>query len=116
MKTMWLTGLALGAGLALAGAASAQDITVGAAGPMSGGEATFGPLTVDDNLREWEYGEYEGLTTQQIRMTRPGWSIFRNGASDGESPELPTFSVTYPTGAHKRNTGHASNTKVATAV
>jgi branched-chain amino acid transport system substrate-binding protein len=39
---MWLAGLALGAGLALTGAAAAQDITVGVAGPMTGGEATFG--------------------------------------------------------------------------
>jgi branched-chain amino acid transport system substrate-binding protein len=36
MKTMWLAGVALGASLALAGAASAQDITVGVAGPMTG--------------------------------------------------------------------------------
>src|SRR3954468_22958298 len=42
MKTIWLAGIALGAGLALAGTASAQDIAVGAAGPMTGGEATFG--------------------------------------------------------------------------
>ena len=42
MKTFWLAGLALSAGLVFAGAASAQDIAVGAAGPMTGGEATFG--------------------------------------------------------------------------
>jgi branched-chain amino acid transport system substrate-binding protein len=42
MKKMWLAGLALAASLALAGTASAQDISVGVAGPMSGGEATFG--------------------------------------------------------------------------
>ena len=47
MKTMWLAGLtratlALGAGLAFTGAVAAQDITVGVAGPMSGGEASFG--------------------------------------------------------------------------
>jgi branched-chain amino acid transport system substrate-binding protein len=39
---MWLAGVALGFGLALGGVASAQDITVGVAGPMTGGEATFG--------------------------------------------------------------------------
>ncbi len=42
MKKMWLAGLALGAGLAFFGTASAQDISVGVAGPMTGGEATFG--------------------------------------------------------------------------
>ena len=42
MKRMWLAGLALAAGMTLVGAASAQDLAVGVAGPMSGGEATFG--------------------------------------------------------------------------
>ena len=42
MKTMWLAGVALGASLALAGAASAQDITIGVAGPMTGQYASFG--------------------------------------------------------------------------
>jgi branched-chain amino acid transport system substrate-binding protein len=42
MKKFWLTGIALGAGLLLGGAASAQDITVGIAGPMTGQYAAFG--------------------------------------------------------------------------
>ena len=42
MKTMWLAGVALGASLALAGTASAQDITIGVAGPMTGQYASFG--------------------------------------------------------------------------
>src|SRR4029077_4052243 len=42
MKNLRLAALALGAGLALTGAAWGQDITVGVAGPMTGGEATFG--------------------------------------------------------------------------
>jgi len=42
MKKLWLAGLALGAGLTFAGAAFAQDLVVGVAGPMTGGEATFG--------------------------------------------------------------------------
>jgi branched-chain amino acid transport system substrate-binding protein len=42
MKQLRLAGLAIGASLAFFGAASAQDITVGVAGPMTGGEATFG--------------------------------------------------------------------------
>ena len=42
MKKMWLAGVALGASLALAGTASAQDISVGVAGPMTGQYASFG--------------------------------------------------------------------------
>jgi len=42
---------------------------------------------IDENLREWEYGEYEGLTTPQIREQRPDWLLWRDGCPDGESPE-----------------------------
>src|SRR3954467_674555 len=42
MKQLKLIGLALGASLALSSAASAQDITVAVAGPMTGGESAFG--------------------------------------------------------------------------
>lgn len=42
MKTMWLAGVALGVGLAFSGTASAQDISVGVAGPMTGQYASFG--------------------------------------------------------------------------
>jgi probable phosphoglycerate mutase len=38
-----------------------------------------------DELREWDYGEYEGLTTPQIRETRPGWTVWRDGCPGGET-------------------------------
>lgn len=38
-----------------------------------------------DALLEWDYGEYEGLTTAQIRELRPGWNLWRDGCPGGES-------------------------------
>ena len=39
-----------------------------------------------DDLREWDYGEYEGLTTPEIRADHPQWNLWRDGCPDGESP------------------------------
>ena len=41
--------------------------------------------TVDPDLAEWDYGAYEGLTTPEIRQTRPGWELFADGAPGGET-------------------------------
>jgi probable phosphoglycerate mutase len=43
-------------------------------------------VELDDDLREWDYGEYEGLTTPQIRETRPDWNLWRDGCPGGEGP------------------------------
>ena len=40
-----------------------------------------------DDLAEWAYGDYEGITSKEIHQTNPGWSIFVDGAPGGESPE-----------------------------
>src|SRR5947209_5285087 len=40
-----------------------------------------------DDLREWDYGEYEGLTTPEIREQRPDWNLWTDGNPGGESPE-----------------------------
>ena len=39
----------------------------------------------DANLMEWDYGDYEGMTTPQIREQRPGWYLFRDGCPNGET-------------------------------
>ena len=42
---------------------------------------------IEPELAEWCYGDYEGVTTVQIRATKPGWSVFRDGCPGGETPE-----------------------------
>lgn len=39
---------------------------------------------VRDQLREWDYGDYEGITTAEIHGQRPGWSLWRDGCPNGE--------------------------------
>jgi probable phosphoglycerate mutase len=41
---------------------------------------------VDPDLIEWNYGEYEGKRTAEIRQQRPDWLLFRDGCPGGESP------------------------------
>jgi probable phosphoglycerate mutase len=47
--------------------------------------AGFGAVAEsDDDLREWDYGDYEGRTTAAIRAERPGWSLWSDGVPNGE--------------------------------
>lgn len=41
---------------------------------------------ITDELREWDYGDYEGLTTPQIHAERPDWELWTDGCPGGESP------------------------------
>jgi len=40
-----------------------------------------------DYLREWDYGDYEGLTTAEIQKSAPGWTIFTGTPPNGETVE-----------------------------
>jgi len=42
-------------------------------------------VTPDPDLLEWDYGGYEGLSTAQIRETRPGWYLWRDGVIPGDA-------------------------------
>lgn len=49
--------------------------------------AGFGArMEIVQELREWEYGDYEGLTSEQIHASNPGWDLWRDGCPGGESP------------------------------
>jgi broad specificity phosphatase PhoE len=49
--------------------------------------AGFPDAHVDDDLAEWNYGDYEGITTQQIRETVPGWTVWTHPCPGGETAE-----------------------------
>jgi probable phosphoglycerate mutase len=49
--------------------------------------AGFADATVDEDLVEWDYGEYEGLTREEIRERDPSWTIFTGAVPAGESAE-----------------------------
>lgn len=40
---------------------------------------------IDDDLVEWDYGDYEGLTTPEIEQSVPGWTVFTDPVPGGES-------------------------------
>ena len=52
--------------------------------------AGFASAHVEDDLVEWDYGDYEGVTTAAIRRTVPGWTVWTHPTPGGESAEQVT--------------------------
>jgi len=46
--------------------------------------AGFADAAIVTDLSEWDYGDYEGLTTAEIQAERPGWNLFADGCPNGE--------------------------------
>jgi probable phosphoglycerate mutase len=44
----------------------------------------------DPDLWEWDYGGYEGVTTEEIQRTRPGWYLWRDGVIPGDEALRPS--------------------------
>lgn len=44
-------------------------------------------MQIVEEIREWDYGDYEGITTPQIRETVPGWTVWSHGCPNGEQAE-----------------------------
>jgi len=49
--------------------------------------AGFEDVTLDEDLVEWDYGDYEGVTTLEIRETVPGWTVWTHDTPHGESSQ-----------------------------
>lgn len=42
---------------------------------------------IEPDIAEWDYGDYEGQRSEDIRKERPGWIVFQDGCPGGESPQ-----------------------------
>jgi len=75
----------------LAAALSGLSVTLVLTSPLERARETcelagYGDrVDVDEDLQEWDYGDYDGLTTDEIRAARPGWSLWHDGCPGGES-------------------------------
>ncbi len=75
----------------LRGRLAGREFALVLSSPRSRARETAGlagmAVEVDDDLVEFDYGAYEGLTTPEIREQRPGWSVWSDGAPGGETVE-----------------------------
>lgn len=53
---------------------------------MTGRLAGFPEPVLTPLLKEWDYGSYDGITSREIRTSRPDWDLWRDGGPGGESP------------------------------
>lgn len=49
--------------------------------------AGFNDFDVDEDLAEWFYGDYEGITSEEVQKTVPNWQIWTHGVPNGETAE-----------------------------
>lgn len=49
--------------------------------------AGFPDARVEPDLSEWDYGDYEGITTSQIRRTEPDWTVWTHESPGGEKAD-----------------------------
>ncbi len=80
----------MAAGEALAPALARRDLAAAFTSPLVRASRTaelagLTGATTDPDLVEWDYGGYEGMTTAQIRETRPGWYLWRDGVVPGDA-------------------------------
>ncbi len=85
-----LTDAGVAAGRALAPALAQRRLAATFSSPLSRAMQTaklagLTDVKPDPDLMEWDYGGYEGMTERQIRKTRPGWDLWRDGVIPGDS-------------------------------
>ncbi len=85
-----LTDAGVAAGRALGPALARRHLVAAFSSPLTRAMQTaeLAGLTgvkPDPDLMEWDYGGYEGMTTAQIRETRPGWYLWRDGVIPGSA-------------------------------
>jgi broad specificity phosphatase PhoE len=85
-----LTEAGAAAAQALAPALARRRVAAAFSSPLSRAVRTaelagLADVKPDPDLLEWDYGDYEGSTEEQVRRTRPGWDLWRDGVTGGET-------------------------------